>query len=89
MITDCSHQHTILNLVCASLESDSCMNVPTNGRTPDDDDGDDVKQCFLFELSRYPDGVSSTMYMLPSSSPPRTRTHDHKHQKKKFGTYFY
>ena len=37
----------------------------------------------LFDLNRYADGANALLYMRPSSSPPRNRTHDRKHQKKK------
>ena len=36
-----------------------------------------------FDPSRYPDGANGAMYMRPPLSPPRNRTHDRKHQKKK------
>ena len=37
-----------------------------------------------FNHNRYPDGQHGSMYMKPPVFPPRNRTHDRKHQKKKF-----
>ena len=52
------------------------------GRTCDDSDND-YDEYVPFDSHRYPDGQHGAMYMRPTSSPPRHRTHDWKHQKKK------
>ena len=50
---------------------------------PDCDVLSDYKELVPFDSSRYPDGENGLMYMRPPSSPPRSRTHDRKHQQKK------
>ena len=59
---------------------------PSTERTPGPDRDtveDDCEELVPFDLSRYPDGENGLMYMRPPSSPPRSRTHVCKHQKKK------
>ena len=59
---------------------------PSNERPPGSDRDaveDDYKELVPFDSSRYPDGENGLMYMRPPSSPPRSRTYDCKHQKKK------
>ena len=80
----------LLNLVCESPKSNSCSNSPTNRRPPavnNNDDKDDVEQPVFFDLSCYPDGANGSIYIFPSSHPPRTRTHDSKYQEKKLGQH--
>ena len=36
-----------------------------------------------FDSNCYEDGANASLYMRPPSSPPRKRTHDRKHRKKK------
>ena len=43
----------------------------------------DVEQHIPFDSNRYADGANASLYMRPPSSPPKNRTHDRKHQKKK------
>ena len=69
-----------------SLKSDSRSNGPNNEHPTDvhDNDNDDdnnIEQYGPFNPSQYPGGANGSMYMSPSSTPPMTRTHDHRHQK--------
>ena len=47
----------------------------------------DVEQYVPFDSSCYSNGICASLYMTPSSSPPRNRTHDRKHQKKKMDSH--
>ena len=49
---------------------------------------DDVEQHIPFDSSCYPDGENSSLHMSSHSPPPRNRTHDRKHHKKKLEWYF-
>ena len=61
-----------------SPKADNRSTGPINGRPPDDFD-----QYVPFDSSRYPNGASASLYMsMPSSIPPRNRTHVRKHEKK-------
>ena len=43
----------------------------------------DVEQHVPFDSNRYADGANALLFMRPPSSPPKNRTNDQKHQKKK------
>ena len=46
-----------------------------------------VEQHVPFNSNRYPDSANDSLYMSPTSSPPRNQTYDRKHRKKKLGSY--
>ena len=70
------------------VESISSFSITMNNKHPPgstyDDSDDDYDEYVRFDPQRYPDGQHGAMYMRPPSLPPRNRTHDRKHQKKKF-----
>lgn len=51
------------------------------------DDENDFEQHILFNPNKYPTGKNSSMYMQISSSCPKAKIHDKKHQKKKLRQY--